>query len=179
MTFHTKNLTISPCSATDRDDFIALELDPDVMYFLNGGPVDHETTDPDAVDFLMPRGTEPFVWTARLTTSGEFVGWFCLSPGNDGSAEIGYRLRKIQWGQGIASEGALALLDWGFASAGYEKIVACTMAINLGSRRVMEKLGMRHVRTVEVTSSSIPGADEGEVWYEVSRTEWRRAFSLS
>lgn len=175
----TKNLTIMPCVPADREDFIALELDSDVMHFLNGGAVDHETTDPDAVDFLMPRGTEPFVWTARLTKSGGFVGWFCLAPVNDGSAEIGYRLRKHHWGRGFASEGARVLLDWGFANAGFEKIVACTTAINLGSRRVMEKLGMRHVRTVEVKSASVPGAQEGDVWYEVSRAEWRAATSRS
>lgn len=175
----TKNLAIRPCAPTDREDFVSLELDPDVMHFLNGGAVDHETTDPEAVDFLMPRGTEPSVWTARLAGSGEFVGWFCLSPCDDGSAEIGYRLKKHHWGRGFASEGAKALLDWGFVNVGYEKIVACTMATNLGSRRVMEKLGMRHVRTVEVKSASVPGADQGEVWYEVSFAEWRAARSAS
>lgn len=172
--FQTANLTIAPCAPSDREDFIALELDPDVMHFLNGGAVDHETTDPDAVDFLMPRGTEPFVWTARLKGSGDFVGWFCLAPGEANSAELGYRLRKQHWKRGFASEGAKALVEWGFAKAGYERIVANTMAVNLGSRRVMEKLGMRHVRTVAVDTASVPDADQGEVWYEMSRAEWQR-----
>ncbi|MCD2175621.1 GNAT family N-acetyltransferase [Rhizobium sp. C4] len=171
--FQTANLTVAPCTPNDREDFIALELDPDVMHFLNGGAVDHEATDPDAVDFLMPRGTEPFVWTARLKDSGEFVGWFCLSSADGRSAEIGYRLCKRNWGRGFASVGARVLVDWGFADVGYEMIAACTMAVNLGSRRVMEKLGMRHVRTVEVKSQFLPGADQGEVWYEMSRAEWR------
>ena len=170
--FRTANLTIAPCTPDDREDFIALELDPDVMHFLNGGAVDHEATDPDAVDFLMPRGTEPFVWTGRLKDSGDFVGWFCLSSGDGKTAEIGYRLCKRHWGRGFASEGARVLVDWGFADAGYEMIEACTMTVNLGSRRVMEKLGMRHVRTVEVKSGNMPGSDQGEVWYQMSRSEW-------
>jgi RimJ/RimL family protein N-acetyltransferase len=67
----------------------------------------------------------------------------------------------------------LALVDWGFTTAGYEKIVACTMAINHASRNVMEKIGMHHVRT-EVPSfrSRVSGAADGEVWYELSRSGW-------
>jgi hypothetical protein len=66
----TTRLTLSPCSPSDRADFIDLELDPEVMRFLNGGhAVDHARIDPNAT-FLMPRGTEPYVWTARRTTNG-------------------------------------------------------------------------------------------------------------
>ncbi len=170
----TARLTLRPCSPGDRVDFMALERDPDVMRFLNGGqPVDHDHPDPDAT-FLMPRGTEPHVWTARGTTDGAFVGWFCLWPEDEGTAELGYRLRRSAWSRGFASEGALALLDWGFRSGGYDRIVATTMAVNLGSRRVMEKLGMAHLRTTTFDGPEhIPGSEHGEVWYEVTRSAWK------
>lgn len=174
----SKNLTLSPCSARDRADFIALELDPEVMHFLNGGAVDHATTDPKQVTFLMPRGTEPYVWTARLTDNGAFVGWFCLYPDSEACAEIGYRLRRDQWGQGFAFEGAERLVDWGFGSAGYDRIVACTMALNKASRRVMEKLGMAHTHTDFATPSGPVANTEGDqVWYELTLSHWsgRRA----
>lgn len=169
----TPRLTLRPCSPEDRADFIGLERDPEVMRFLNGGhPLDQEESNPDA-DFLMPRGTEPHVWTARRTGNDVFVGWFCLWPEKAGSAELGYRLRRNDWGQGLASEGALALLKWGFESAGYERIVGTTMAVNRASRRVMEKIGMKHARTVHVDfADAIPGSQHGDVWYEVERTEW-------
>ena len=114
----TANLILSPCSPDDGADFIDLERDPDVMHFLNGGAVDHENIDPNNVTFLMPRGKEPYVWTARRKENGEFVGWFCLFPENEKLAEIGYRLRRQDWGQGLASEGAAALVSWGFNIAG-------------------------------------------------------------
>lgn len=166
----TARLTLTPCAPSDAPDFIALERDPEVMRFLNGGhAVDPERADPDA-NFLRPRGTEPYVWTARRAASAAFVGWFCLWPEGEALAELGYRLRRSDWGQGLASEGAAALVDWGFRSGGYERIVATTMAVNLGSRRVMEKLGMTHVRTEHVEwPVPIPGSQEGEVWYEVTR----------
>jgi RimJ/RimL family protein N-acetyltransferase len=168
----TIRLTLSPCCPSDRADFIALELDPEVMRFLNGGhAVDPQRIDPNAT-FLMPRGTEPHVWTARRTTNGAFVGWFCLWPESQTLAELGYRLCQNEWGQGLASEAASALINWGFANGGYDKIVACTMAVNHGSRRVMEKVGMSHARTVSCESDSFPGTEHGEVWYEVTRSEW-------
>lgn len=168
----TTNLTLGPCCPSDSTDFIDLERDPEVMHFLNGGAVDHDTTDPNDVTFLMPRGTEPYVWTARRTVDGEFVGWFCLFPESETLAEIGYRLRRKHWGQGLASEGAAALVNWGFETTGYGRIVACTMSVNRGSRRVMEKIGMRHARTVSIDADHLPGSEYGEVWYELTRSEW-------
>lgn len=175
----TRNLTLSPCCPGDRADFIDLELDSEVMLFLNGGAVDHEKTDPENVTFLMPRGTESYVWTARRTVNGEFVGWFCLFPESETLAEIGYRLRRVHWGQGLASEGASALVDWGVISGGYDKIVACTMAVNYGSRRVMEKIGMKHTRTdFPNFPDTIPGSEEGEVWYELTRSERTKSLAV-
>lgn len=170
----TMRLTLSPCTPNDRADFIDLERDPEVMRFLNGGyAVNRETANPDAT-FLMPMGTEPYIWTARRTANGAFVGWFCLWPENERLAELGYRLRRMEWGQGFASEGALGLVNWGFRSAGYEKIVATTMAINLGSRRVMEKIGLSYARTVMYDGPDpVPGSEHGEVWYELTRSAWR------
>jgi RimJ/RimL family protein N-acetyltransferase len=167
---HTQHLTLAPCRPADREDFIALERDPEVMRFLNGGKaVEGDAVDPDAT-YLMPRGEEPHVWTARHRHTGAFVGWFCLWPEGEGLAELGYRLRRSEWGQGLASEGAAALIDWGFGSAGYDRIVATTMTVNHASRRVMEKLGMRHTRTeFPEWPDPIEGSDEGEVWYERTR----------
>jgi RimJ/RimL family protein N-acetyltransferase len=170
----TMRLTLSPCCPSDRADFIALELDPEVMRYLNGGhAVDHEHSDPNAT-FLMPRGTEPHVWTARRTINDAFVGWFCLWPDSETQAELGFRLRRTDWGQGLASEGASALVNWGFGSNGYDKIVSGTMAVNHGSRRVMEKIGMRYARTAACEGDPFPGTEHGDVWYALTRSEWRR-----
>lgn len=168
----TDNLVLNPCTPDDAADFIDLERDPEVMHFLNGGVVDHENIDPDNVTFLMPRGKDPYVWTARRKANGDFVGWFCLFPESKDLAEIGYRLRRQNWGQGFASEGAAALVGWGFNIAGYDKVVACTLAVNQGSRRVMEKIGMKHTRTVSLDRGKLAGSEHGEVWYELTRARW-------
>ena len=167
----TARLTLSPCSPGDRHDFMALEQDAEVMRFLNGGrAVDHERGEVDPT-FMMPRGTEDHLWTARRVVDGDFVGWFCLWPETTEMGELGYRLRREVWGQGFASEGAAALVDWGFAHSGYEKIFASTMTVNMPSRRVLEKIGMKFSHTIHPDwPRPFAGTDEGEVVYEIMRS---------
>ena len=169
----TMKLALSLCCTGDCADFMDLERDPEVMRFLNSGhAIDQEQSDPDA-PFLMPRGTEPYVWTARRTANSAFVGWFCLSPEGENVAELGYRLRRMDWGQGLASEGASALVNWGFRSCGYDRIFACTMAVNYASRRVLEKIGLNYARTIHVDwPDRFPGIEEGEIQYELLRSGW-------
>jgi len=58
-------------------------------------------------------------------------------------AEIGYILGRASWGQGIATEAADACLWYGFTHLGFDEIGAGALEDNAGSRRVLEKLGMR------------------------------------
>jgi RimJ/RimL family protein N-acetyltransferase len=56
--------------------------------------------------------------------------------------EIGWRLAAEYWGQGLATEGARALVRYGFETLFLQEIVSFTVPANRKSRRVMEKLGM-------------------------------------
>jgi RimJ/RimL family protein N-acetyltransferase len=167
----TKRLTLRPVTPADRADLIALEADPQVMRFLNGGQPVPEAGLPDA-DFLTPRGTEPEVLAALDRATGRFIGWFGFFDDGliDGlrTAEIGYRLARAGWGQGFATEGAVALIAVALDTLEFDRVRASTMAVNIGSRRVMEKAGMRHVETLfPAFPHPIVGADQGEVIYEI------------
>lgn len=109
---------------------------------------------------------------------GEFLGWFELRPLEEDSAEaveLGYRLRRAAWGRGYATEGSRALVERAFTKLGVERITAYTMAVNTGSRRVMEKAGLEYVRTFfEDWPETIEGSEHGEVEYALTRTEWER-----
>ena len=126
-------------------------------------------------------------WVGRRRDDGDFLGWWDLSPDHPvpaqpSRAEAGWRLMRRHWGRGYATEGASALLGHGFATVGLDEVWAETMAVNEPSRRVMAKLGMRHVRTYHRTwEDPLPGADQGEVVYAISREEWggRAAVALS
>lgn len=111
------------------------------------------------------------------TDDGEAVGWWCLNPDPDagpGTGELGYRLLRPAWGRGYAVEGSIALLDHGFGAADLDRVRAQTMAVNDRSRRVLEALGMHLDRTwVGAWNDPVPGWEQGEVGYAVTRAEWR------
>ena len=58
-------------------------------------------------------------------------------------ADIGYELDPQHWGQGYATEAARAIVRFGFTELGLHRIWAHCIAENLGSVRVVEKVGMR------------------------------------
>ena len=58
-------------------------------------------------------------------------------------ANIGYELNPDEWGQGFATEAATAIVRFGFEELGLHRIWAECNAENLGSVRVLTKLGMR------------------------------------
>lgn len=59
------------------------------------------------------------------------------------AVEIGWRLGSEYWGKGLATEGAKAVLNYGFKKCGLKEIVSFTVPANVRSIRVMEKIGMK------------------------------------
>jgi RimJ/RimL family protein N-acetyltransferase len=86
---------------------------------------------------------------------------------------LGYRLRKSAWGQGYATEGSRALIRKGFTEFGVRRVIAEAMAVNLASRRVMEKSGLKFVRTFRSDwPYRIEGDDQGDVEYGLDKADW-------
>ncbi|MFF5720227.1 GNAT family N-acetyltransferase [Streptomyces buecherae] len=179
----TERLTLRRFTAADVENLVALDSDPLVMRFLTGEPtpravIENEVLPKILLDYrLGPAGR----WAAVERATGAFLGWLSLQPPDDGSVtdvELGYRLKASAWGRGLATEGSRALIDKGFAELGVQRVWAETMAVNTASRRVMEKAGLRYVRTFHVHfDDPLPGTEHGEVEYELRRADWaaRRA----
>ncbi|MEV7886492.1 GNAT family N-acetyltransferase [Streptomyces sp. NPDC002817] len=180
----TERLRLRAFTEADADVAVlfALDNDPDVMRYLNGGR-------PTSLDAIRTRslphllhdypclGTRGF-WAAEEKTTGVFLGWFEFRPLEEHSAEVvelGYRLNKAAWGRGYATEGCRALIDKGFGELGVERVTANTMTVNTGSRRVMEKAGLTFVRGFSSEwPEAIEGSEHGEVEYELTRADWGR-----
>jgi RimJ/RimL family protein N-acetyltransferase len=178
--FETARLKLSLAREADHENLIALERDPEVMRFLNGGRPAPDGVAAEDAGFLTPHGGEDDVWAAVETGSAAFAGWFSLRRVGEGVGELGFRLRRDAWGRGLATEGASALVAKGFADMGLARIVATTMAVNRGSRRVLEKAGLSHVRTAYPRwRDPLPGSEFGEVEYEMTREEWKARTRLS
>ncbi len=180
-TLVTDRLRLEPLTTDHAEHLVALDGDAEVMRYLTGRPRSREEVLEEWLPALSrPAGPDGVLgyWAgfeAGPAEHGGFVGWWTLnpSPDDDSQAELGYRLRREVWGRGLATDGALALLAHGFDSVGLTRIWAQTMAVNLGSRRVMERLGMRFSRTwVGEWNEPLPGWEEGEVEYAITQQEW-------
>lgn len=78
---------------------------------------------------------------------GNFIGfigfhWARFESDFTPCIEIGWRLDKYAWGNGFATEGAKACLDYGFMNLGFDKIYSFTSKINVKSENVMKKIGL-------------------------------------
>jgi [ribosomal protein S5]-alanine N-acetyltransferase len=69
--------------------------------------------------------------------------------GDYDEVEVGYGMSKEFWGRGIGLECARVWLEYGFKKANLERIVALAEPENIGSWRIMEKLGMKYEKMVE------------------------------
>jgi RimJ/RimL family protein N-acetyltransferase len=132
----------------DRPAFAAINGDPRVHDWL-GGPIS-----PQAADALIDRINAGIdvngfgFWAAERRADGRLAGMIGLSRVAAGDlpvgpcVEIGWRLHPDLWGQGLASEGARAALDWGFGPGALAEILAFTAETNLASQAVMRRIGM-------------------------------------
>ena len=178
----TERLQLRRFTDDDVENLLELDGDPDVMRFINGGrPTAREEIEnevlPAFLDFYERYAGYGF-WAAVEKSTGRFIGWFHFRPaaGAPGDeVELGYRLRRSAWGKGYATEGSRALIHKGFAELGVQRVVASTMVVNVASRRVMEKAGLRFVRTFhQPWPDYIEGEEEGDVEYALLRSEWEQ-----
>jgi len=176
----TERLVLRRFTEDDVGNLVELDSDPDVMRFINGGrPTPrHEIENdllPKFIDYYARYAGYGF-WAAIEKSTGRFVGWFHFRPAkaaHPNEVELGYRLCKSAWGKGYATEGSRALIDKGFAELGVQRVVAFTMVVNVASRRVMEKAGLRYVRTFhQPWPDCIEGEEEGDVEYALLRSQW-------
>lgn len=162
----TARMRLLPVRPDHLPFLVELDGDPEVMRYLTG----RARTTQEARDFWAPQIPGP-QWIGHR--EGVPVGWWAMWPREGGRAELGYRLRRSAWRQGLAVEGARAVIDEAFRTPAIRVVRAETMVVNEGSRAVMRRLGMHQVRTeVREWADPLPGADLGEVIAEVTRQEW-------
>ncbi|CAD5109054.1 GNAT family N-acetyltransferase [Zestomonas carbonaria] len=122
------------------------------------------------------------LWALERRDSGELIGFTGLlkvsfevhfAP----AVEIGWRLARMHWGQGLASEAARAALACGFGRLGLEEIVSFTTTGNQPSRRVMEAIGMRRDPAGDFEHPLISAGHplRPHVLYRLRRDEWEAA----
>lgn len=113
--------------------------------------------------------------------SGELVGHAGLKrvdsayASNQGDHEMGWVIRQDRWRRGYALEAMRAVVEWAFVSLDAPLLVALTSERNVGSWRLMEKLGMERRRDLEFIDPLYPPQDNPTIQYSLTRRQWEAA----
>lgn len=142
--FETDRLIFRDWTASDLGPFHSICSDPSVMQFVGDGVPWSMERNRQWIEGAgeMSKKCGYCQWALVLKATSALVGFCGFVPADDG-AEIGWRLAKSCWGQGLATEAARTVLKHGFDILGFQRVIATVQTPNRASIRVCEKLGMK------------------------------------
>jgi RimJ/RimL family protein N-acetyltransferase len=177
----TDRLLLAPCRNEHLVGLFAINSDPEVMRYISGRPQTLSETR-TMIERVEARWVKPGYswWTFIERQSGEIVGAGCIQnlrrggnePDTDCPLEIGWRVRRDKWAQGIATEAARAMADFAFFRLRADVLYAVCDPENGASAAVMVKLGMRYRGLEEWYTRKL-------TTYEVTAEAWRNAHPAS
>lgn len=143
-TIETERLILRKITLDDAEDVYHYASNEDVTHLVTWHT--HEALE-DSIEFIhtfLPRYDAP--WGIELKQTGRLIGTvhFVWWDPNDRSAELGYVLSHEHWGEGIITEAGSAVIRFGFESMDLVRIQARCFLENIGSEKVMKKLGMSY-----------------------------------
>ncbi|MFE6099341.1 GNAT family N-acetyltransferase [Streptomyces laurentii] len=148
----TPRLVLRRWRADDVVPMAAVNADPEVMRWIGDGSVRDEQQTRRGIEAMEREWhRQGFgLFAVEIRSTGELAGFTGLSvpdfmPELLPAVEIGWRLGRTYWGQGLATEAAAAALRFGFENCELGRIVSIVQLDNGASERIMTKLGMHPV----------------------------------
>ena len=143
----TERLLLRQRHEDDVAPILRMDLDPEVMRFLDGPRTDtagHETEIRARIRKDFGPGLGYWSIFAR-DRPGEFLGYVSLHrmPDYEDDVELGYRFCRSAWGQGFATEAAAAALGHAFGTVALAEVLAVIDPDNIRSLHVIDRLGFR------------------------------------
>lgn len=156
-TLVTERLALRPLSLSDGDALYEIFAEKNVTdYFPNPNPPDRAKID-RIIESQLHHWQEHDCgwWAVEDLTDKALMGWCGLQylPDTD-EMEVAYMLGKAFWGQGYATEAALASLNYGIQKMKFKMIVGIVHPKNRASQNVLEKIGMQF--TLETVYFGMP-----------------------
>lgn len=158
----TERLELRGFAESDLPEFAAMGADPEVMRFIGPGVPRTVEECRERLTATLYRWTQLRVpmWAVRRRGDSALLGRCGFQPLKDTDhIEIAYGFARSAWGQGYATEAARGCMDWAMAHRPWPKIVALARPLNLGSLRVLAKIGFTRVRELDWDGGAV-------VWHE-------------
>lgn len=179
-TLSTERLTLVPLLDEHIPFEIELDSNPDVMRYIIGRPrIRDEIISAHGKRLSLPAENPGRGFWVGLLENTPIGIWMLLPVNGESSsieAEIGYRLLPKYWKQGLASEGARALLQFCFTELLLTRVKALAMVVHSATRATMVNLGMRQGNFIPTDDpqEQFEGTKHGDVEYSITREEWER-----
>jgi ribosomal-protein-alanine N-acetyltransferase len=150
----TRRLILRRQVIEDLDALWALYCDPAITKYIPDAPRSYKEAR-EELEWHMhghPHYPELGLWATVHKETGKFIGRCGLLPWTiDGrrEVEVAYTIAQEYWGQGLATEAARSILDYGFTNLSLSRLVCLIDPENIASQRVAEKTGMTLERKVD------------------------------
>jgi ribosomal-protein-alanine N-acetyltransferase len=143
----TERLMLRRLVMDDFDDLYALYRDPDVRRYFPEGTLTYEETQEELEWFLNghPKRPELGLWATIHKESNRFIGRCGLLPwviDGQPEVEVAYMIDPVYGRQGLGTEAAQAILDYGFGPLGLSRLICLIDAENIASIKVATNIGM-------------------------------------
>ena len=166
----TDRLILRHLLPDDLDKLFALYSDPEIRRYFPEGTLMYEETKEELDWFLNghPKHPELGLWATIHKESNQFIGRCGLLPWTiEGryEVEVAYMIAKEYWRQGLGTEAAGAILQYGFGPLGLSRLICMIDPLNKASRRVAEKIGM----TLEKEMDGFEGDNKPFLIYSISK----------
>lgn len=145
ITIQTERLILRPFTMDDVDESYAMEQDAEVNQYTHDGGVKQYDEVEKLIHTLIhvdyaENGFGRFA--VELKETSEFIGFCGLKRLTESQeVDLGYRLKRSHWGQGLATEACRACIDFGFRTLGLDELCAFVLPANARSIRVLDKVG--------------------------------------
>ena len=175
----TPRLILRDIRDADYDDCHEYATDPEVIRYMNWGPNTHAITRKVIDGWLKDQRKWPRAvvnMAVEHRADAKMIGAlrFAVLDRASGTCDFGYSFNRRYWNQGLATEAVTALLPIAFDTLGMHRMVATCDARNIGSWRVMEKLGMRREALFHRDVKAHDGWRDSYL-YALLAEEWRAA----
>ena len=176
--FETKRLIVREILTSDVDEMFELHSDPEVHRYLGNATINSKTEIVNVINFVRQQYLDHGVgrWAIIKKDTGEFVGWTGLefvtkeTNNHKNYYDLGYRLIKRFWGQGLATESAFASLDYAFDKLNAKEVCAIADCENDGSNKILKKVGLKFIETFDHE-----GVEHN--WYTIDRVDFKNSTS--
>ncbi len=174
----TNRIILRRWQEADLEPFISMNADSEVMHYFPSVLNENETKSLYEVIQQEFADYGYGLYATEEKNSGNFIGfigfhWARFDIDFCPIIEIGWRLDKRCWGKGYATEGAKACLDYGFKNLLFEKIVSFTTVQNIGSQKVMQKIGMKFDHFFKHPKIQKNHPLNAHVLYSINKNEFR------